>query len=70
MTDQTPEQVDRYPGDPAQPSGGDVPRPPIEEKTGQDQGVTEDLAQAALGAPAQDVRHTATGEDAEDRPQQ
>jgi hypothetical protein len=69
MSDQSPEQVRRFVGDPALPEqegGADVD---IEDKTGTDQSVVEDAAAAAVGAPAEEASDLATGERSEDRPQ-
>jgi hypothetical protein len=69
MSDQSPEQVDRFVGDPALPEEDGAAGVDIEEKTGQDQNVVQDAAAAAVGAPAEEASDIATGEQSEDRPQ-
>lgn len=69
MSDQSPEQVRRFVGDPALPEQDARPDVDIEEKAGQDQNVVEDAAAAAFGASAEEASDIATGERSEDRPQ-
>jgi hypothetical protein len=69
MSDQSPDDVPRFPGEPPQPGSKGVPEPPIPESLDEDKNVVEDAAEAAIGAPAEEIERAGTGESPEDRPQ-